>query len=80
MAHVTFLRDFVTPYLSSVYKCMIEQSGEPHLTVNAMRFYFNLPEVVFTRVLKQINPSGDNIIDHDEWLKFFLRLTCGSFQ
>ena len=31
-------------------------------------------------MLNQINPSGDDIIDHDQWLKFFLRLTCGSFQ
>ena len=52
MSHVMFLRDFVTPYLSSVYKCIIEQSGELNLTVDTIRFFFNLPEVIFARVLK----------------------------
>jgi len=51
-----------------------------HLTMQVMRQYLNLPELLFSRVLKIINPNGDECIDHDEWLKFFLKLTCGSFK
>jgi hypothetical protein len=45
-----------------------------------LRIYFNLPELVFTRVLKIINVSCDDKVDHTEWLNFFLKLTCGSLQ
>lgn len=40
----------------------------------------NLPEVLFQRILALINENGDEQVDHDEWLKFFLQLTCGSFE
>lgn len=73
-----FLRDFATPYFSSVYKSLVSQGKSGILEVSRIKRYFNLPEIIFSRVIKIMNENGDERIDHDEWLSFFLRLTCSS--
>ena len=40
----------------------------------------NLPELLGERIVKQINANGDERIDHDEFVKFFLTLLMGSFE
>lgn len=52
----------------------------PYVTKAVLKNYLNLPELIFLRVLKQINPSGDEQIEHREFLNFFFKITCGSFK
>ena len=40
--------------------------------------YLNLPELLAQRIVCQINSNGDERIDHDEFIQFFLELFMGS--
>lgn len=40
----------------------------------------NLPELIGERIVKQINANGDERIDHDEFVKFFITLLMGNFE
>ena len=40
----------------------------------------DLPELLGMRVVNLINANGDERIDHDEFVDFFLKLTMGSFE
>ena len=37
----------------------------------------NLPELLGTRLVKQINENGDERIDHDEFVNFFVTVLMG---
>jgi Ca2+-binding EF-hand superfamily protein len=39
-----------------------------------------MPELIGSRLVKQINANGDERIDHDEFVPFFLKLLMGSFE
>ena len=75
---LTFVKDFAVPYFSAVYQSLINQGRSGYLEVSRLKAYFNLPELIFSRVVKLMNENGDEQIDHDEWLAFFLQLTCSS--
>jgi Ca2+-binding EF-hand superfamily protein len=40
----------------------------------------NLPDVLVDQVLRAIDLDMNKKVEHDEWLKFMLLLTCGSFK
>lgn len=40
----------------------------------------NLPELIGMRIMKQMNANGDERIDHDEFVKFFLKMLMGSYE
>ena len=74
----SFLKHFAAPYFSQVYKAMLGQ--REYLSVEGIREYMNLPEPIFQRVLICLNPNGDDRVDHDEFLDFFLSLTSASLD
>ena len=39
-----------------------------------------MPELIGERILKQMNLNGDERIDHDEFVKFFLILLMGTLE
>ena len=45
-----------------------------------MKQYLNLPELLGDRILDQINANGDQRIDHDEFVRFFVKLLMGSHK
>lgn len=45
-----------------------------------VKSYFNLPELIFDRIIAIMNENGDDRIDHEEWMTFFLRLTSSSLK
>lgn len=82
-SHVVFMRDFISPYFSNVFRSLVRLEGSQIKTwVNAqtIKGYLNLPELVARRVIKVMNPSGDGKIEHSEWLEFFFKLTTGSIK
>ena len=40
----------------------------------------NLPMMLSERIIQQINENGDERIDHDEFVRFFLKLLMGSLE
>ena len=39
-----------------------------------------MPELIGDRIVRQMNANGDERIDHDEFVKFFLKLLMGSLE
>lgn len=39
-----------------------------------------MPELIGDRLVRQMNANGDERIDHDEFVKFFLKLLMGSLE
>lgn len=39
-----------------------------------------MPELIGDRIVKQMNANGDERIDHDEFVKFFLKMLMGTLQ
>ena len=39
-----------------------------------------MPELIGDRIVRQMNANGDERIDHDEFVKFFLKLLMGSLK
>ena len=39
-----------------------------------------MPEIIGQRILHQINANGDERIDHDEFVTFFLKAFMGTLQ
>jgi Ca2+-binding EF-hand superfamily protein len=39
-----------------------------------------MPELIGERLVNQINANGDERIDHDEFVPFFLKLLTGSYE
>jgi Ca2+-binding EF-hand superfamily protein len=68
------------PYLSSVYFGLIARSNKNYLGVKKTKQYLNMPELIGERIMKQMNANGDERIDHDEFVKFFLKMLMGSFD
>lgn len=75
-----FINELLVPYLSSVYYAMINQQKKVYLTIGKMKNYLNLPELIGQRIVEQINANGDERIDHDEFVRFFLKLLMGTHQ
>jgi hypothetical protein len=82
-SHVVFMRDFIAPYFSNVFRSLVQLEGNQIKTwvdAQTVKGYFNLPELLARRVIKVMNPSGDGKIEHSEWLEFFFKLTTGSIK
>lgn len=77
---VFFAREILTPYLSSVYFSMVQRGKKNYLCTRRMKQYLDLPELLGLRIVNLINANGDERIDHDEFVDFFLKLTMGTFE
>ena len=75
-----FIKNILCPYLSSVYNGIIENQNKEYLLVQKTKQYLNMPELIGERILKQMNLNGDERIDHDEFVKFFLILLMGTLE
>lgn len=73
-----FLKHVLTPYLHSVYYCLIDKGTKDYLSANRTREYLNMPFLIGMRVCNIINANGDERIDPDEFVLFFLKLLMGS--
>ena len=73
-----FLNNVLTPYLYSVYYCLIQKGTKDYLSVNKTREYLNMPFLIGQRVCNIINANGDERIDADEFVLFFLKLLMGT--
>ena len=67
------------PYLSTVYASLIPKQ-KSYIGVKKMKQYLNLPELIGERIVNQINANGDERIDQDEFVPFFLKLLMGSWK
>ena len=43
---ITFLRDFVTPYFSEVYQCLVNGGRKSYLEPIRFKTYLNLPDLM----------------------------------
>ena len=77
---VFFTREILTPYLSSVYSSLLSKGKKNYLSIDRVKQYLDLPELLGQRIVKQIDANGDDRIGHDEFVKFFLSLLMGSFK
>ena len=77
---IVFLRDFMVPYLSNVFRSLLVQSRTEYLPLWRIREYLGLYGILGRRVVDIMNENGDERIDHDEWLPFMLNLIYGSFE
>jgi Ca2+-binding EF-hand superfamily protein len=75
-----FIKHILAPYLSSVYFGLIARSNKDYLSCRKTKQYLNMPELIGDRIVRQMNANGDERIDHDEFVKFFLQLLMGSLQ
>ena len=75
-----FIKEILVPYLSSVYFGLIKRQNKDYLGITKMKHYINMPELIGDRIVKQINANGDERIDHDEFVPFFLKLLMGSLE
>jgi Ca2+-binding EF-hand superfamily protein len=71
------MKNVLTPYLHSVYYCLIDKGNKDYLSVNKTREYLNMPFLIGQRVCNIINANGDERIDPDEFVLFFLKLLMG---
>jgi Ca2+-binding EF-hand superfamily protein len=72
------LEHILVPYLQNVYQGLLNRSNKDYLSVNKTREYLNMPFLISARVCNLINANGDERIDSDEFVLFFLRLLMGS--
>ena len=73
-----FIKNHLVPYLSSVYYAIVARGNKDYISIRKLKHYMNLPEVLNVIFAKQINANGDERIDHDEFVAFFLKLLMGS--
>jgi len=74
------VKHILVPYLSSVYFGLIKRQNRDYLGIQKTKHYLNMPELIGDRLVKQINANGDERIDHDEFVPFFLKLMMGTLE
>lgn len=74
-----FVRHWLQPYLSEVFQALIIRQSKDYLTLERMKQYLNLPEILADRLVRQMNANGDERIDKDEFVKFMLKMLVGTF-
>jgi hypothetical protein len=79
-ADIVFLRDFLVPYLSNVFRSLLSRNKTEYLSLWCVKEYLSLQGMLGTRVIDLMNENGDSRIDHDEWLPFMLNLIIGKFD
>ena len=77
---IYFVKHVLAPYLSNVYQGLILRQGKEYLSIARTKQYLALPELLGKRVVRQMNANGDERIDHDEFVGFFLSLLMGTVQ
>jgi Ca2+-binding EF-hand superfamily protein len=75
-----FVKEILVPYLSSVYFGLIKRQNRDYLGIQKTKQYLAMPELIGDRLVKQINANGDERIDHDEFVPFFLKLLMGTLE
>ena len=70
----------LVPYLTEVYTGLINRQTKEYIGVVRMKHYLNLPEIIGERLINQINANGDERIDYDEFVPFFLNLLVGNLE
>ena len=75
-----FVKTILVPYLSEVYYSLVARDSKDYLSAEATKQYLNLPELLSERIIGIINANGDERIDHDEFVEFFLTIFMGSEQ
>ena len=73
-----FVKNLLTPYLSAVYTGLVNRQNKDYLSISKAKSYLNLPPLIGDRIVRQLNANGDERIDHDEFIKFFLKLLMGT--
>lgn len=68
------------PYLSSVYFGLVQRTNKDYIGCQKAKLYLNMPEYIGQRIVEQINANGDERIDHDEFVKFFLTMLMGTLE
>ena len=68
------------PYLSSVFTSLVERGTKEYLPLEKLKLYLQLPPLLSESITKLINANGDERIDHDEFVKFFLTVINGSLM
>ena len=74
-----FSKHVATPYLSSVFS-RLAGLKKPYLTSLKTKLYLDLPELLGSKIVRQINYNGDERVTHQQFLGFFLALLCGSWN
>ena len=59
---------------------LISRTNKDYLGVKKTKQYLNMPEFIGQRIVIQMNANGDERIDHDEFVKFFLTVLMGSLE
>ena len=75
-----FVKTILVPYLSEVFYSLVRRDNKDYLSKQATKQYLNLPELLSERIISIINANGDERIDHDEFVEFFLTILMGSEQ
>jgi hypothetical protein len=79
-ADLVFLRDFLVPYLSNVFRSLLARSKTEYLPLWRVKEYLGLQGILGMRMVELMNENDDERIDHDEWLPFMLNIIFGSFE
>jgi len=79
-ADLVFLRDFLVPYLSNVFRSLLARSKTEYLPLWRVKEYLGLQGLLGQRMVDLTNENDDERIDHDEWLPFMLNIIFGSFE
>ena len=72
------MKKILVPYLSSVFMGLVSRTNKDYIGIKMMKHYLNLPEVIGDRIVNQVNSNGDERIDHDEFIEFFLLALMGN--
>ena len=74
-----YVKKMLIPYLSTVYYALVSrQANKDYLSAMTTLHYLGLPEIIGERIMYQINVNGDERIDHDEFVDFFVQAAMGS--
>ena len=75
-----FIKRMMIPYFSQVYQALIDKSTKSYLDIKKTKQYLGLPEPIADRICQQINSNGDERVDHDEFIQFFVTALMGNHQ
>lgn len=75
-----FVRTTLIPYLSQVFTALVDRGSKDYLPLEKLKLYLQLPPLLSEAVTRLINENGDERIDHDEFVKFFLNVISGPLR
>lgn len=68
----------VVPYLRMVYEGLLANGTKDYLDLYQQKKYLNLPEPLAESICAVINANGDERIDMDEFIEFFITVLMGT--